>query len=61
MARIVVVDDEALVRDMLAEFLRRMGHEVATAGDGHEALEILRRRPADLVITDIVMPVMYGL
>jgi two-component system chemotaxis response regulator CheY len=60
-ARIAVVDDEALVRDMLSEFLGRLGHEVVSAGDGHEALEILRKHPADLVITDIVTPVMYGL
>jgi PAS domain S-box-containing protein len=60
--RILVVDDEAVVRDILAELLRADGHEVATAADGVGAVAALRARPDafDLVVCDMMMPEMDG-
>jgi diguanylate cyclase (GGDEF)-like protein len=60
-SKILVIDDEAEVRKMLVESLRRDGYDVREAGDGTAALEHLERQPFDLVLTDIVMPQMDGL
>jgi len=59
---ILLVDDEAALRDLGRIFLSRQGHEVLTAASGEEALEIYRARGAeiDLVILDISMPGMGG-
>jgi putative nucleotidyltransferase with HDIG domain len=54
-ARILVVDDEAHVRSMIAATLERQGYDVQIAGGGHEASETLDRNAFDLVLTDIVM------
>lgn len=59
--RILVVDDDASIRAGLATLLEAVGHEVFTAADGEEALTILRRDRADLVVLDLNMPVMDGL
>jgi len=56
MARILVVDDEARLRDILARLLQREGHQVFTAGDGVEGLRVWREHGAALVILDIHMP-----
>jgi DNA-binding NtrC family response regulator len=61
MARILVADDESSVRDFLARALERYGHTVETAADGSEALVALAQAPFDLLLTDIVMPVMDGI
>jgi phosphoserine phosphatase RsbU/P len=60
--RILVVDDHELNRNMLARRLRRLGHEVETAGDGHEALAALRDGNGrfDLLLLDIMMPGLDG-
>ncbi len=60
MPRVLVVDDEAGMRDFLALLLEGEGFEVATAADGGEALRAFDERPADLVISDIRMPKMGG-
>jgi CheY-like chemotaxis protein len=60
-ARILVIDDEPQVLGMFEEFIRRLGHEVMSAHDGDEGLTLMRTTPADLVITDIFMPVKEGL
>ncbi len=59
---ILIVDDEALIRDMLKEFLEECGYSVLTASDGREALEVYTRKPSaiDIVITDLGMPEMGG-
>ncbi|MHC4859100.1 MAG: response regulator [Planctomycetota bacterium] len=58
--RVLVVDDEPKIRQLLQRLLEREGYRVSTAGDGAAALEeILRERPA-LVITDLKMPGMDG-
>lgn len=61
MTRIVVVDDEAAIRALLRTMLEEAGHDVELASSGREAVHVLSERPADMVITDIVMPDMEGL
>ena len=56
MARILVIDDEDIVRKMLRELLEREGHEVFEAPDGKVGIETYKQQPADLIITDIMMP-----
>ena len=56
MERILVVDDDRGMQDMLDIMLSRAGYQVATADDGAAALEIIRKRKFDLVITDLKMP-----
>ena len=58
--RILVVDDEPLVRETSALILTDQGHEVRTAGDGFEALIELRQALPDLIISDLSMPNMSG-
>jgi len=59
-ARVLVVDDEREIVRMLAEFLARLGHVVAEAHSGAEALALARRRRFDAVLLDILMPGMDG-
>ena len=61
MATILVIDDEDAVRTLLRTVLERAGHEVTEAPNGRLGLAAYRERPADLVITDILMPEMNGL
>ena len=58
--RILVVDDEADVREVLADVLLAQGHSVTLAGGGQEALACLERDLFDLVITDLGMPDVNG-
>ncbi len=58
--RVLVVDDERLNRTVLRAALTRQGHEVVEAVDGREALDRLAEGPIDVVLLDIVMPVMDG-
>jgi len=60
-ARILVVDDERVIREILAEFLTLEGFSVHTVEDGEKALTELRLRPYDLLITDLKMPRLSGL
>jgi len=59
-ARILVVDDEPAQRFVLRRIFERAGHEVADVGDGAAALRAVRESPPDLVVTDMMMPVMSG-
>jgi CheY-like chemotaxis protein len=59
--RIVVVADEATIRQMFDAVLRRRGYEVATAANGEEALGWLMLRGFDLVLVDVKLPGMSGL
>jgi len=63
MSRILVVDDEEPLRGMCARALTTEGHQVETASDGSEALELLIRERGrfDLLLTDVRMPVMDGI
>ena len=58
--RILVVDDEENLRDVLVEVLKRDGHEVDSAADGAEGLRRLEESRYDLVITDLRMPGIEG-
>ncbi len=58
---ILIVDDDVDVREMLSQFFAIEGYEVATARNGQDALEQLRKgRQADLILLDLMMPVMDG-
>lgn len=59
--RVLIVEDDRLMREMLADPLRAEGMAVVTATGGEEALTILAREPADVVVADLVMPGMGGL
>jgi CheY-like chemotaxis protein len=59
--RILVVDDEPQIRDMLHEALVRAGYEVHEASDGKQAIDMLRKQSFDVVISDILMPEKDGL
>lgn len=61
MSRILIVDDEQSIRDMLSLALEDEGWEVATAGDGDAAAAALQSQPVDVVLSDIRMPGMDGL
>ena len=56
MARILIIDDEPQIRSMLKLMLEREGYEVVEAPDGVEGIEVYRQNPADLIITDLIMP-----
>ena len=61
MARILVVDDEPSMRDLVALVLELDKHDVVTARDGNTALEEIEKTEFDLVITDLVMPDREGI
>ena len=61
MARILVIDDVKEEREVLTELLKDAPHQVSCAPDGKAALELLRHQPAELVITDMIMPGMDGI
>ncbi|TAL04367.1 MAG: response regulator [Rhodospirillaceae bacterium] len=61
MAKILVIDDEALLAKSLSIILAKAGHTVVTAENGKLGLEAFAREQPDLVITDIIMPVMEGI
>jgi two-component system, OmpR family, response regulator MprA len=60
-SRLLVVDDDFYVRDSLRRALGYAGYAVATAVNGAEALAVLAQAPVDLVILDVLMPVLNGL
>lgn len=61
MSRILVIDDEEDVRALALEALASAGHEVILAADGVQGLKLQRERPADVVITDLLMPEKEGI
>jgi DNA-binding NtrC family response regulator len=60
-ARILVVDDEKVIREILADFLTMEGYVVHAVEDGAQAIEELRKRSYNLVISDLKMPNLSGL
>ncbi len=58
---LLVVDDNAMNRDVVSRQLARKGYQVATAEHGREALEVLNEQPVDLVLLDVIMPEMDGI
>lgn len=61
MASILIVDDEAPIRTLLRKILEEDGHEIREADNGAAGLALYRETPADLVITDILMPERDGM
>ena len=61
LAKILVVDDEPNIREVVGLYLRRDGHEVVSATDGEEALEVFGQKQPDLVVLDLMLPKLSGL
>jgi len=59
-ASLLIVDDNELNRDMLTRRLERLGYQVSCAENGSEALKLLKKESFDLLLLDIIMPVMDG-
>jgi DNA-binding NtrC family response regulator len=55
-ARLLIMDDDEAFRDFLCAALEELGHSVLSAADGFEGMKLFRADPADLVLTDILMP-----
>jgi DNA-binding response OmpR family regulator len=60
-ARILVADDDPKHAQLIRLYLEREGHQVVTVGDGRAALEVARARKPDLVLLDVMMPLVDGL
>ena len=61
MAKILVADDERLIRQLVCDFLHQAGHETLEAKNGAQALELFRENPdTELLILDIMMPEVDG-
>jgi CheY-like chemotaxis protein len=60
--KILIVDDDVDIRELLAELLEFRGFDVATAGNGREAIDLVRRMtvPPSVILLDLMMPVMDG-
>ena len=58
---VLIVDDNVMVRESYTELLKHRGYDVLQAGDGEEALGVVRENAIDLAIVDVMMPVMGGL
>ncbi|UCD54128.1 MAG: response regulator, partial [Dehalococcoidia bacterium] len=59
--KILVVDDEAIVRESLSDWLKDGGYQVFTAENGHKALEVIEKEKPGIMIADLVMPGMDGI
>ncbi len=57
---ILVVDDEVVITQLLSTMLHKRGYSVATAADGASAIALVKEQRPDLIVMDIVMPVMDG-
>ena len=60
MAKILVVEDEPSLRKLLQYQLSKIGHEIRVAGDGEQALALIKSERPDLVLLDVMLPVMGG-
>lgn len=59
--RILIVDDEKEIRDLIEIYLKNEGYEVERAGTGAEAIKIVEEKKVDLIILDVMMPVVNGI
>ena len=59
--KILIIDDDELVRSMMANFLKKNGYAVAQASNGNEGIEIAKKNIPDIVITDMLMPEKEGI
>ena len=60
MYKILVVDDEANIREVLKEYAEFEGHQVDEAGDGMQAIELAKKNDYDVIIMDVMMPRLDG-
>ena len=60
MASILIVEDEQAMQDIIADYMRKDGHRCFTAGDGLDALVMLKEHPMDLLILDVMIPHLDG-
>ncbi|KAA3609968.1 MAG: response regulator [Calditrichaeota bacterium] len=61
MSKILVVDDDTLVREMLQQMLEKEGYKTVAAADGEEAIKKFHKYNPDLIVTDIIMPEKEGI
>jgi len=61
MEKVLVIDDDSLVRDNIVRILERQGYQVLVASDGVRGLRMFRSEQPDLVITDVIMPEKDGI
>ena len=59
--KILIVEDEVLIREGMSDYLMECGYRVFEAGDGQEALDLFLREAPDLVLLDIQLPILNGL
>ena len=60
MAHLLLIEDDQTLRRALCVSLEKMGHTVVETGDGRQALSAFKKQPADLIVTDLIMPGMEG-
>lgn len=60
MKTVLVIDDDAAIRDLTCRLIERRGYKVLSAADGPEALDLVARERVDLAILDVMMPEMNG-
>jgi DNA-binding NtrC family response regulator len=61
MKQILIIDDEPQMRSMLKKMFEREGFDVTTASDGEKGIKTFKKNPADLIITDLIMPEKEGI
>ena len=61
MARIIIIDDDVQILNMLRQMLEREGYDVAEASNGKQGIRLYREEPVGLIITDIIMPEKEGI
>ncbi len=59
--KILIADDEIRLRKVVALYMRRCGHEVIEAENGQQAIEMTKSQSPDVIVFDVVMPIMTGL
>jgi two-component system, chemotaxis family, chemotaxis protein CheY len=60
MKRVLIIEDDAPIRECIAEVLEMEGYSVTQAGDGREGLRVARERPPNLILLDLMMPKVNG-
>lgn len=60
MSSVLIVDDDPAIRGMLVELLSDEGYDTYVAGDGHTAVEIARSHSPDVILMDLMLPIMDG-
>ncbi len=59
--KILIIDDDEIIRELFRMWLERAGYEVYDAADGREGMEIQEKTPVDMLICDLIMPVQEGI